>query len=66
MEEFINNHLNTGDLFSNYSYQMFIEDNLASIWLDECGKNVDNLLKTGDLSLAQQFAYRLYEEQIPF
>jgi hypothetical protein len=27
---------------------------------------VDNLLKTGDISLAQQFVYRLYEEQIPF
>jgi len=66
MGEFINNQVNTGDLFSNYSYKLFNEDNLASIWLDECGKNVDNLLKTGDLSLAQQFAYRLYEEQIPF
>jgi hypothetical protein len=66
MGEFINNQVNTGDLFSNYSYKLFNEDNLASIWLDECGKNVDNLLKTGDISLAQQFAYRLYEEQIPF
>ena len=66
MGEFINNQVNTGDLFSNYSYQLFNEDNLASIWLDECGKNVDNLLKTGDISLAQQFVYRLYEEQIPF
>ena len=66
MVEFINNQVNTGDLFSNYSYQLFNEDNLASIWLDECGKNVDNLLKTGDISLAQQFVYRLYEEQIPF
>jgi tetratricopeptide (TPR) repeat protein len=27
---------------------------------------VDNLLKTGDLSLVQQFAYGLYEQQIPF
>ena len=66
MGEFINNQVNTGDLFSNYSYQLFNEDNLASIWLDECGKNVDNLLKTGDISLAQQFVYRLFEEQIPF
>jgi tetratricopeptide (TPR) repeat protein len=64
--EFINNHVNNGDLFSNYSYNLFNEDNLASIWLDECGKNVDNLLKIGDISLAQQFVYRLYEEQIPF
>ena len=66
MGEFINNQVNTGDLFSNYSYQLFNEDNLASIWLDECGKNVDNLLKAGDLSLVQQFAYGLYEQQIPF
>jgi hypothetical protein len=66
MGEFINNQVNNGDLFSNYSYQLFNEDNLASIWLDECGKNVDNLLKTGDLSLVQQFAYGLYEQQIPF
>lgn len=27
---------------------------------------MDNLLKTGDLSLVQQFAYGLYEQQIPF
>ncbi len=66
MGEFINTHVNTGVLFSNYSFKIFNEDNLTSIWLDECGKNVDNLLKTGDISLAQQFVYRLYEEQIPF
>jgi hypothetical protein len=66
MSEFINDHLISGDLFTNYAYYLFIEDNLASIWLDECGKNVDNLLKTGDLSLAQQFVYGLHEEQIPF
>jgi len=66
MSEFMNEHVISGDLFTNNAYNLFIEDNLASIWLDECGKNVDNLLKSGDLSLAQQFVYRLYEEQIPF
>ena len=66
MSEFINDHVISGDLFTNYAYNLFVEDNLVSIWLDECGKNVDNLLKTGDLSFAQQFVYRLYEEQIPF
>jgi tetratricopeptide (TPR) repeat protein len=66
MSEFMKEHVISGDLFTNNAYNLFIEDNLASIWLDECGKNVDNLLKTGDLSLAQQFVYRLYEEQIPF
>ncbi len=57
LEEFVSNHVISGDLFTNYAYNLFNEDNLASIWLDECGKNVDNLLKTGDLSLVQQFAY---------
>lgn len=66
LEEFVINHVINGDLFTNYAYNLFNEDNLASIWLDECGKNVDNLLKTGDLSLVQQFAYGLYEQQIPF
>ena len=66
LEEFVSNHVISGDLFTNYAYNLFNEDNLASIWLDECGKNVDNLLKTGDLSLVQQFAYGLYEQQIPF
>ena len=66
MSEFMNDHVINGDLFTNNAYNLFIEDNLASIWLDECGKNVDNLLKKGDLSLAQQFVYKLYEEQIPF
>jgi len=66
MSEFMNEHVISGDLFTNNAYNLFIEDNLASIWLDECGKNVDNLLKSGDLSLVQQFVYRLYEEQIPF
>lgn len=66
MDEFLNNHVISGDLFTNYAYNLFSEDNLASIWLDQCGKNVDNLLKAVDLSMLQQFAYRLYEEQIPF
>jgi tetratricopeptide (TPR) repeat protein len=66
LDEFVSNHAISGDLFTNYAYNLFNEDNLASIWLDECGKNVDNLLKTGDLSLVQQFAYGLYEQQIPF
>jgi tetratricopeptide (TPR) repeat protein len=66
LDEFVRNHIISGDLFTNYAYNLFNEDNLASIWLDECGKNVDNLLKTGDLSLVQQFAYGLYEQQIPF
>ena len=66
LDEFVNNHVISGDLFTNYAYNLFNEDNLASLWLDQCGKNVDNLLKTGDLSLVQQFAYGLYEQQIPF
>jgi len=66
MSEFMNNHLLSGDLFTKYSYNLFKEDNLTLIWLNECGKNVDNLLKTEDLSLAQRFVYELYEEQIPF
>ena len=66
LDEFVSNHVISGDLFTNYAYNLFNEDNLASLWLDQCGKNVDNLLKTGDLSLVQQFAYGLYEQQIPF
>jgi tetratricopeptide (TPR) repeat protein len=66
LDEFVNNHVISGDLFTNYAYNLFNEDNLASLWLDQCGKNVDNLLKTGDLSLVQQFAYGLYEQKIPF
>ena len=66
LDEFVSNHVISGDLFTTFAYNLFNEDNLASIWLDECGKNVDNLLKAGDLSLVQQFAYGLYEQQIPF
>jgi len=66
MLEFVNNHVNNGDLFTNYAYNLFNEDNLTSLWVSECGKNVDNLLKSGDLALAQRFVYSLYEEQIPF
>jgi tetratricopeptide (TPR) repeat protein len=66
LDEFVNNHVISGDLFTNYAYNLFNEDNLASLWLDQCGNNVDNLLKTGDLSLVQQFAYGLYEQKIPF
>ncbi len=66
LDEFVSNHVISDDLFTNYAYNLFNEDNLASLWLDQCGKNVDNLLKTGDLSLVQQFAYGLYEQQIPF
>jgi tetratricopeptide (TPR) repeat protein len=66
LDEFVSNHAISGDLFTNYAYNLFNKDNLASLWLDQCGKNVDNLLKTGDLSLVQQFAYGLYEQQIPF
>jgi tetratricopeptide (TPR) repeat protein len=54
-----------GDLFTKFSYNLFEEDNLALLWTYECGKNVDNLLKTGDLSTAQQFLFGLYEDQIP-
>jgi hypothetical protein len=64
--EFANNHVIIGDIFTNYAYNLFNEVNLASLWISECGKNVDNLLKTGDLSLAQRFVYGLYEEQVPF
>ena len=66
LSELMNDHLVSGDLFTNEVYKLFNEDNLTSVWLDECGKNVDNLLKAGDLSLGQQFVYHLYEEQIPF
>ena len=66
MLEFVDNKSISGDLFTNYAYNLFNEANLASLWSVECGKNVDNLLKTGDLSVAQRFLYGLYEEQIPF
>ena len=66
LDEFVSNHVISGDIFTTFAYNLFNEDNLASRWLDECGKNVDNLLKAGDLSLVQQFAYGLYEQQIPF
>ena len=66
LDEFVSNHVISGDLFTYYGYNLFNEDNLASLWLDQCGNNVDNLLKTGDLSLVQQFVYGLYEQQIPF
>lgn len=64
--DFINKKLKNDELFTNFSYKIFNKDNLTSFWVEECGKYVDNLLKTGGLALAQQFVYNLYEEQIEF